>query len=55
MLQISTVFTLLMPVWGCISINNYFVGFRTITELWVYQAWFGIFTAPFYAYSQTLM
>lgn len=55
MLQISTVFTLFMPVWGCISISSYVVGFRSVTELWIYQAWFGIFTAPFYAYSQTLM
>ncbi|KAI7872104.1 autophagy-related protein 22-like protein [Spinellus fusiger] len=55
MLQISIVATLLVPLWGCIGIGSSTLGFRNVTEIWIYQAWFGIFTAPFYAYSQTLM
>ncbi|KAI9033720.1 autophagy-related protein 22-like protein [Phycomyces nitens] len=55
MLLISTGTTLLIPVWGCIGIASTVVGFRQVAELWVYQAWFGLFTAPFYAYSQTIM
>lgn len=55
MLQISTGLTLAIPVWGCIGLLSQTVGFRTLTELWIYNAWFGLFTAPFYAYSQTMM
>ncbi|KAI9490486.1 autophagy-related protein 22-like protein [Zychaea mexicana] len=55
MLQISTGFTAIMPIWCCIGIWSPTIGFRTQAELWIYNAWFGIFTAPFYAYSQTLM
>ncbi|KAG2216250.1 hypothetical protein INT45_010116 [Circinella minor] len=55
MLQISTGFSALMPIWCCVGIGSSTIGFRTEAGIWVYNAWFGIFTAPFYAYSQTLM
>ncbi|KAI9318177.1 autophagy-related protein 22-like protein [Dichotomocladium elegans] len=55
MLQISTAFTLAIPLWGCIGIASDTIGYHTLSELWIYQGWFGVFTAPFYAYSQTLM
>ncbi|KAH8555581.1 autophagy-related protein 22-like protein [Umbelopsis sp. PMI_123] len=55
MLQVSNVFTLLIPVWGCIGLGSQSIGFHDVREMWVYQVWFGIFTAPFYAYTQTVM
>ncbi|KAI9247462.1 autophagy-related protein 22-like protein [Phascolomyces articulosus] len=55
MLQISTGFSALMPIWCCIGIASEKIGFRTLAEIWIYNVWFGLFTAPFYAYSQTLM
>jgi MFS-type transporter involved in bile tolerance (Atg22 family) len=55
MLQVSNVFTLLIPIWGCIGLGTQTIGFHDVREMWVYQVWFGIFTAPFYAYTQTVM
>lgn len=28
---------------------------KYVWEFWLYQIWFGLFTAPFYAYTQTMM
>ncbi|ORY98152.1 autophagy-related protein 22-like protein [Syncephalastrum racemosum] len=55
MLQWSTGLTLAIPLWGCVGLITNKFGFRTVAEWWVYQAWFGLFCAPFYAYSQTMM
>lgn len=55
MLQWSTGLTLAIPVWGCVGLITEKFGFHTVAEWWIYQAWFGLFCAPFYAYSQTMM
>ncbi|KAI8139146.1 autophagy-related protein 22-like protein [Fennellomyces sp. T-0311] len=55
MLQISTGFSAVAALWGCVGIGSNSFGYHTEIELWIYNAWFGLFTAPFYAYSQTLM
>ncbi|KAJ2961191.1 hypothetical protein NQZ79_g3494 [Umbelopsis isabellina] len=55
MLQVSNVFTLMVPIWGCIGLGSQVIGFHDVREMWVYQVWFGLFTAPFYAYTQTVM
>ncbi|RUP40942.1 LOW QUALITY PROTEIN: autophagy-related protein 22-like protein [Jimgerdemannia flammicorona] len=57
MLQISNVLTIAIPVWGALGLsrNLNFIGYRNLWEYYLYQVYFGIFTAPTYAYTQTMM
>ncbi|KAI8143996.1 autophagy-related protein 22-like protein [Fennellomyces sp. T-0311] len=47
--------TAVMPLWGCfgISMNNF--GIKTTWELWFFSAWSGLFTAPIWAWQQTML
>ncbi|KAI9249135.1 autophagy-related protein 22-like protein [Phascolomyces articulosus] len=47
--------TSVIPLWGCfgISMNNF--GFKTTWELWAQAAWSGLFTAPIWAWQQTML
>jgi MFS-type transporter involved in bile tolerance (Atg22 family) len=37
MLQVSNVFTLMVPIWGCIGLGSKVIGFHDVREMWVYH------------------
>ncbi|KAG5726395.1 Autophagy-related protein 22-1, partial [Termitomyces sp. T112] len=45
----------LIPVWGMIGIWTTQLGFHNAWEFWAYNIVFGLFQAPYYAFSQTMM
>ncbi|KAI8380191.1 autophagy-related protein 22-like protein [Blakeslea trispora] len=49
------VLTGLVPVWGCFGIQFDRFGIRTHNELWVLNVWQGLFTAPIWAWQQTML
>jgi len=55
MFVITNVATVLIPLWGMIGLWTNVIGFHNAWEFWAYNAFFGIFQAPYYAYSQTVM
>lgn len=55
MFIITNVVTAMIPAWGMIGIWTNKIGFHHRWEFWVYNVIFGLFQAPYYAYSQTLM
>jgi MFS-type transporter involved in bile tolerance (Atg22 family) len=54
-LLIIIVLTGVVPVWGCfgIGLNNF--GIKTNWELWVFYVWSGLFTAPIWAWQNTML
>ena len=54
MLQISTGFSALMPIWCCVGIGSTTLGFRTEAEIWVYNAWVRIHTYIYIYYMDLL-
>ncbi|KAJ3570467.1 hypothetical protein NP233_g4387 [Leucocoprinus birnbaumii] len=55
MFVITNVFTILIPFWGMLGIWTEKIGFHNVWEFWAYNVVFGIFQAPYYAFSQTMM
>ncbi|KAN0097164.1 Autophagy-related protein 22-like protein [Tylopilus felleus] len=55
MFLISVIVTMLIPLWGMIGIWTHKFGFRNPWEYWAYNVVVGLFQAPYYAYSQTMM
>ncbi|KAF9038315.1 MFS general substrate transporter [Hymenopellis radicata] len=55
MFVVTNVVTILIPLWGMIGIWTDVIGFHQEWEFWFYNAIFGVFQAPYYAYSQTMM
>jgi MFS-type transporter involved in bile tolerance (Atg22 family) len=56
MLMAILLATLILPLWGSFGLNQEWnFGIRTETELWIFYVWFGIGTAPIYAYQQTML
>ncbi|KAI8080174.1 autophagy-related protein 22-like protein [Gilbertella persicaria] len=49
------VLTGLVPVWGCFGIYFDQFGIKTHRELWVLNVWQGLFTAPIWAWQQTML
>ncbi|KIM52630.1 hypothetical protein SCLCIDRAFT_1223571 [Scleroderma citrinum Foug A] len=47
--------TVLIPLWGMIGIWTNKFGFHNAWEFWAYNVVFGLFQAPYYAFSQTMM
>ena len=50
-----SVFITLFPIYGLIGMWTNRIGFHNIWEEWFYNAYSGIFIAPYYAYSSTMM
>ncbi len=48
-------FTLLLQGWGFIGIFTQRFGFHHVWEIYCYQAFYGLFVCPWYAYSQTMI
>jgi len=55
MFVVTNVVTILIPLWGVIGIWTNKFGFHNAWEFWAYNIVFGLFQAPYYAFSQTMM
>ncbi|KAA1089699.1 hypothetical protein PGT21_027649 [Puccinia graminis f. sp. tritici] len=55
MFVVTNLVTVLVPLWGTIGIWTHKFGFRNRWEFWAYNVIFGLFQAPYYSYSQTIM
>ncbi|KAG2042064.1 MFS general substrate transporter [Suillus americanus] len=55
MFVVTNVVTILIPLWGMIGIWTEKLGFHNVWEFWAYNIVFGLFQAPYYAFSQTMM
>ncbi|RXW25436.1 hypothetical protein EST38_g421 [Candolleomyces aberdarensis] len=55
MFVVTNVVTVLIPLWGMIGIWTERFGFHKEWEFWAYNVVFGLFQAPYYAFSQTMM
>ncbi|KAI0265826.1 MFS general substrate transporter [Gloeopeniophorella convolvens] len=52
---VTNVVTIMIPLWGMIGIWTDKLGFHNVWEFWAYNVVFGLFQAPYYAFSQTMM
>jgi len=55
MFVVTNVVTIFIPLWGMIGIWTQKFGFHNVWEFWAYNVVFGLFQAPYYAFSQTMM
>ncbi|GJJ14218.1 hypothetical protein Clacol_008480 [Clathrus columnatus] len=55
MFVVTNVVTILIPLWGMLGIWTSKIGFHNAWEFWAYNVVFGLFQAPYYAFSQTMM
>ncbi|EIN11046.1 hypothetical protein PUNSTDRAFT_133100 [Punctularia strigosozonata HHB-11173 SS5] len=55
MFVVTNVVTIMIPLWGMIGIWTNKLGFHNVWEFWAYNVVFGLFQAPYYAFSQTMM
>jgi len=55
MFVVTNVVTVLIPLWGMIGMWTDKFGFHNVWEFWAYNVVFGLFQAPYYAFSQTMM
>ncbi|KAH9859005.1 autophagy-related protein 22-like protein, partial [Lenzites betulinus] len=55
MFAVTNIVTILIPLWGMIGIWSSNFGFRNVWEFWAYNVVSGLFQAPYYAFSQTMM
>ncbi|KAF8076850.1 autophagy-related protein 22-like protein [Lyophyllum atratum] len=55
MFIVTNVVTMMIPLWGMIGIWTTKFGFHNVWEFWAYNVVFGLFQAPYYAFSQTMM
>ncbi|KAH9972936.1 autophagy-related protein 22-like protein [Lactifluus volemus] len=55
MFGVTNVVTVLIPLWGMIGVWTPKFGFHNTWEFWAYNVVFGLFQAPYYAFSQTMM
>ncbi|KAG2229081.1 autophagy-related protein 22-like protein [Thamnidium elegans] len=47
--------TTVVPIWGCFGIGLKNFGIRTTWELWAFYVWSGLFTAPIWAWQNTML
>jgi len=56
MLSFNVLWIILLQVWGLVGVNQSIrFGFKTVWEIWLYQALYGLLVCPWYAYSQTMI
>lgn len=55
MFGVTNVVTISISLWGMIGIWTNKFGFHNVWEFWAYNIVFGLFQAPYYAFSQTMM
>lgn len=54
-LMIIVTLTGIVPLWGCFGIGLKSFGIRNTWELWVFYVWSGLFTAPIWAWQNTML
>jgi len=52
---VTSVATIVIPLWGMIGIWTHRFGFHNEWEFWAYSIVVGLFSPPLYAFSQTMM
>ncbi|KAI0658570.1 MFS general substrate transporter [Cubamyces menziesii] len=55
MFAVTNVVTILLPLWGMVGLWSSKFGYRNVWEYWAYNVMTGLFQAPYYAFSQTMM
>src|SRR4051812_32833579 len=55
MFNIIAVAIIVLDVWGMIGIWTQSFGFHHVWEVWLYQAYYGLFVCPWYSYSQIMI
>lgn len=55
MFQVTNFFVLLIPIYGAIGAGTNKIGFNNVREIWFYNAYFGLFVSPWYAYVNSFM
>lgn len=55
MFMITNVFSVLIPFYGMLGLWTSKMGYHNTYDFWIYNIVFGLFQAPYYAYSQTMM
>ncbi|KAI9650031.1 hypothetical protein NHQ30_000044 [Ciborinia camelliae] len=55
MFIITNIFSVLIPLYGMIGLWSDEVGYHHVRDFWIYNIVFGLFQAPYYSYSQTMM
>lgn len=53
--QVTNLFSVLIPLYGIIGLATTKAGYHSLRDFILYNVVFGLFQAPYYAYSQTLM
>ncbi|KAI8070320.1 autophagy-related protein 22-like protein [Gongronella butleri] len=54
-LFIIVTLSMVVAIWGCIGISSDKFGFKNVWELWAFYVWSGLFTAPIWAWQQTML
>jgi MFS-type transporter involved in bile tolerance (Atg22 family) len=55
MFSVVAVCIVILDGWGMVGIWTQAFGFHKAWEVWVYQAFYGLFVCPWYSYSQTMI
>lgn len=55
MFMFTNVFSIVIPLYGMIGLRTNKVGYHRVYDFWIYNIVFGLFQAPYYSYSQTMM
>ncbi|OKL57298.1 hypothetical protein UA08_07514 [Talaromyces atroroseus] len=55
MFNLIAIGIILLDGWGMIGIWTQRFGFHSVWEVWVYQAYYGLFVCPWYSYSQIMI
>ena len=55
MFMLTNFFSVLIPFYGMLGLWTEVVGYHHVRDFWIYNIVFGLFQAPYYAYSQTMM
>ncbi|KAH9899451.1 MFS general substrate transporter [Cubamyces lactineus] len=55
MFAVTNVATILFSFWGMLGLWSSRIGYHNVWEFWAYNVLAGLFQAPYYAFSQTMM
>lgn len=55
MFIITNIFSVLIPLYGMIGLWTDKIGYHHVYDFYVYNIVFGLFQAPYFSYSQTMM
>lgn len=55
MFMVTNIVSIIIPFYGMLGLWTHAAGFHELRDFWLYNIVFGLFQAPYYAYSQTMM